>query len=752
MTAPIWMNELPKKKWAEYLKLKRPSFSITGKKEKNAFLKDLLGSAVLLLEKSHIGLALDRITLGLYFEKSTFLELIKSKGVLRHSSYLSVKNPVPGIAAFLIKYAELLRLSKQEIGYFESLVNSNVLYEELKRLNAIINLGVDQLANRSEVTIAQGKLPMSKFKALLAINEYNFLTNNTGNRELKNFALYEMHSKEEISVGISLLTERYNHRIGIDKYDLQIIDANYAQSKTAVNLIAASCLFINLKELELEQEVYGFQCVINGSKIHFKHPDELFAKSIEMSNLQYDLQAGANSLFNSVGNKKVPAFADLAIIFDEHLPELFDINELPFPRYVLKIPLPLFESAIGGLKIKYFREELNVIQSIARELMLDIAQWEKYMISTTLSYHDFLKLFRFFVFLAHLYTKKFTSLIADEDQILLIRSLIPSYRKKDLVGLLEKFAPHEVVISFLESIIWDAENENEPFCDLQYKSIIAFGDHYILPAILTGSSNLSRNIFVSEAKKGNNIKATQMHLHIPIAAILETAFEKRGFDTFKELPVRYKGLEQSESDIDFMAYADGLLVIAECKDSIHPTDVFEMRTTYANFQKAAKQMNYIKNALTDRTYIKTFCKKHGLIASDIKEIQTIIVSTSNKFWGSMFDGVPVRNVRELNAFMSQGVWTISDGNLKPFQYFLWDDPKVFKNSDLLKYCSNASAHSVKLNTFNDEVVNYGPKISKSTYSLTISDVHSAMQKEYTFVRKTYKQISNSAKNKLKKRV
>lgn len=244
------------------------------------------------------------------------------------------------------------------------------------------------------------------------------------------------------------------------------------------------------------------------------------------------------------------------------------------------------------------------------------------------------------------------------------------------------------------------------------------------------------------------MKSSQMDKHIPIACILKKAFEEKGFVTFSETPVKFKGSDQSESDIDFMAYSDGLLVIAECKDSVHPVDVFEMRTTYGHFRKAAKQMNYIKGALTDPDFMKVFRKKHKLF-QDIRQIQPIIVASNNKFWGSSIDGIPVRNVRELNAFMSQGIWTISDGTTKPFQYHLWEDPLVFQNADLVKYCSPVSAHQLKLNAFCEENVWYGERISKSTFNLAITDVHKLMQAEYKFSRKTYNQISKSGKLKLR---
>lgn len=465
MNEPIWMKDLPKKNWADFLRSNKPSFPTSSKKATAIFLKELLSSLTSLIGKLDVELALDRICLGLYFDKTAFLKMLKSEGILRHSSYLEVRNPVPGIAEYLLNYADILRLNGVEKEYFASLIKSVVLHEEMRKLNAIINVGVDQLAHRTNIPIGDGEMPMSKLKALLAINEYNFLINNLGNRGVKNFAKYEMHSKEEVSSGISLLTDRYNKRKGIDKFDMQVIDAVFGQSQAAIDLISAACLFINLKELELEMEIYGFQCVRIGSRIHFKHSDDLFAKSLEMSNIQYDLQSGANAVFSSICHKKVPAFSDIAVQLDKLIPKLFELNPSPFPRYVFKIPLPLFDKAIGGTKMLIWREEYIIIQGIMRELMLDMKNWETYMVRPLLSYYDFLRLFRFFILQSHLYAKKFEKLVSEEDQTLLVRSLIPCYKKTDLIGLLETFASKDIVREFLNAITWNAENDSELFCD-----------------------------------------------------------------------------------------------------------------------------------------------------------------------------------------------------------------------------------------------------------------------------------------------
>src|SRR4029079_603763 len=197
------------------------------------------------------------------------------------------------------------------------------------------------------------------------------------------------------------------------------------------------------------------------------------------------------------------------------------------------------------------------------------------------------------------------------------------------------------------------------------------GEFYLLQVIILASSNIPRSIFMSESKKGNNFKAAQIARHKPLAAIMTEAFTEKGFLCKSEIEIKYKTDSKQQGDVDFLAFKDGTLFIAQCKDSTYPTDFFEMRTTYAHVQKAAEQIEHILAALNDPAYQKKFEQQTGIKSADIKMIVPTIVLSNRKFWGYSLKGIPVRSIKEIVAFVVNGKWSFRLPEADLYKFRLW---------------------------------------------------------------------------------
>ncbi|MGO4876564.1 hypothetical protein ACEN2P_08180 [Pedobacter psychrotolerans] len=733
----IWINDLPKKNLINYLINQNPLIKFNKKAELKEKLQELLESIQVNIKSQHFGKAIDLLSLGLYLEKDTFFELIKSAGILRNSSYLETKNPISGISSHLIVHKDFFRFNDEELLHLQSLNNSLILHKELRRLNSYINSELDKFKIAHNFTTPTLVTKQSKFKALLAINEVNFITNLDGERTLADYSIYEFHSKEEISSSISELIERYEKRTGIQNYDLNIVDAEYAQGNQSRELITATCQFLTLKNLEIEIENYGYQIMKAGDKILVCHPDQNFSKSMELSNIQYQFQQMANANISYKRYPNVPSLHDIASAFHKNFPDLFSYKTDPTPRYVLSVPIKLYEKLLGDPDIALFREEIGIFTGIQAEMLLTLEGAKTYKIRPELSYYNFLRLQRFFMIQAILLRQKLLDLINVGKMQEVYRSVVGIFKREDLITALQSIGTLDEVKAFLDILTWIPTHKAKTL-DLQYKPFITKENYIIAPTSVIGKSNLGRNVFVSEAKTNNNMKATQGEKHISIAAVLKHGFENHGYLTEIEVPVKYKG-SQNESDIDFMAFKDGILFIAECKDSTLPTDPFEMRTPYSNLKKAASQINYLKSALSDKIFQAGFCKKYNL--SEIKQIIPVIVASNNKMWGSFLDGVSVRNVKELSAFLAHGTWTISEGdNVNIYQ--LWRGEK-FDVNDLIDFCSDKSVHQAMFNACIEVRDSITSKILKVSYKLDLIKLTEEMKKAFAFTTKTAKYIENT---------
>jgi hypothetical protein len=172
--------------------------------------------------------------------------------------------------------------------------------------------------------------------------------------------------------------------------------------------------------------------------------------------------------------------------------------------------------------------------------------------------------------------------------------------------------------------------------------------------------------------------------------------------------------------------------IAECKDAIHPVDSFEMRTTFYHIRKAASQLSFIMEALSDQQFLEKLCNRLNLNSADIKHIQPVIVLSNNKLWGYNFNGFPVRNVREIKGFMHSGNWNYSsiseDGVMK---FKLWSGDE-FKVEDLINYCNKTGPHSTWFDACIEKHFKYGEKIFKRIFAVDFQKLTENMKSKYSY--------------------
>lgn len=727
-----WLTGFPKDNWVEFLIATGPTNLLTSNKQKKPFLSAWLDEIDQLISAGKIGQCLNVIALGLYIDKEYFLEYLKKEGILRYSSYLGNRNPVPGIAKYLLHNSTFFKLSKAEQLYFTSLINFEQAFVYLNKLNRLINEELAKFPKSKSIAVNGRTYKVSRLKALLAINELNFITGKDGAKLIEDQSSYDFYSKEEISEAISFLIHRYKDLHGFKPYDLQLIDEAFINNG-AGDLIVKACQFKAIKELEIELEAYGYECILDQGKMIIRHPDPNFEKSLVISNVQYYLQNQANHYYNYINHKDTLLLMDVAKAFDEASSELFVLKTEPFPRYILYIPPQLFTHFLGEKKMMFFREEFSILESIERELMISIDKLDTYDIVDGLSFYEFIRLLRFFIIHSFLINVKYDNLIRKVDDALLFRSVIPVIKKEDLVMYLSMISTKEQVQLFLDIISWSVDSQNGDYLDLQYKPLLSYNEYYMFGFSVAGQSNLTRNVFLSQSKTGNNIKVQQVTNHTPIPDVLSEIFNQRGFLTRKDVSVTYKGTLQSESDIDFLAYKDGLLIIAECKDSLHPIDLFEMRTTLNHFKKATNQIKFLLEALSDESFLAIFCARIGINRLDLKIIQPVIVQSNNKFWGFEFEGIPVRNYRELEHFMKNGYWNFRFDEAGLAQFKLWDSDTV-SVQDIIRFCSPDSPHSAMYKACNLRQYKLSEKLYRETYSLVINDALDDLKDRYTYER------------------
>lgn len=278
------------------------------------------------------------------------------------------------------------------------------------------------------------------------------------------------------------------------------------------------------------------------------------------------------------------------------------------------------------------------------------------------------------MFLNLLFSKNILEKTKDNPEIL-FRSITPVLIKDFIYEILSHVTTKYKIDDFLDIVTWDPEQGK--IFDLQYQSFLFSGNYYIIPVNVFVNSNTIRNIFASGYKL-NNTQIFDDGKYDPISESLEKSFQCQGFRTIKKINYSFRTC----GEIDFLAYKEDFLFIAECKNSLLPTNIYELRNIYDSLNKANKQLNLVLDALKDSNTRKEISSKIRYDLKNIKRIRTAIITNNRIFIGLSFWNHPVRSVHEITNFLEKGNVEKNDG-----EYSLWEND-TFTINDLVNYLSD----------------------------------------------------------------
>jgi hypothetical protein len=178
----------------------------------------------------------------------------------------------------------------------------------------------------------------------------------------------------------------------------------------------------------------------------------------------------------------------------------------------------------------------------------------------------------------------------------------------------------------------------------------------------------------------------------PVSSIFET-----------NLKYSFKGIE---GEIDVLAVVDNCLFVFECKNSLHPCNPFELRTTYDYIQKAANQLTRFQDLWQQeifRTYLARKIKKQSPLPS---QLCSCIVTGNRMFSGLREQGHTVRPIRELCYIISKGEILLNSYNIYDknagkksiiIKFKLWKEEQL-NAENLLAYIQEHSLHKCYFNS------------------------------------------------------
>ena len=571
-----------------------------------------------------------------------------------------------------------------------------------------------------KINISQdSKVYFESIKSLLSISRniqtlFKVLLKEVDNLEIKSYLvavdslfwlLYDLQQdqangysvcKEELASAFSLYLYHSHHKKAIEKSNINKVNEKRLNSKYYIDKLKDFNKIILWKDIEVLVDHFRYTVTQNDAKVIVKAPDEKFDMSLRLGYERQSMQE-ISDFFDSWSElieKKYSIWKKSQAYYQKFKDSTFKIIDSPLKRIVMLFSEPQILRDIVGNKSLFLEEEM-MLQQIERNLFLGYQKVNKIKVYKSLSLFDIIKLQRLFAFMLFVFREYISSNNLFKSK-LFWRSVLPVFQANELKDFLADFLGKEKAKEIFELFTWRLES-NKIF-DLQTYPFINIEDWIVLPLGILTNSDLCRNVlqstrfrFDSESSEDPIVLEMERCLK-PVSSIFET-----------NLKYSFEG---TKGEVDVLAVVDNCLFIFECKNSLHPCNMFELRTTYDYIQKAASQLTRFQNLWQQepfRRYLATKIKTHNHLPS---QLCSCIVTGNRMFSGLREQGHSVRPIHELCNFICTGQILLNSCDITNkdaakksviIKIKLWNEDQL-KAEDLLGYIQEDSLHKCYFNS------------------------------------------------------
>lgn len=648
------------------------------------------------------------------------VEQIKRNGILRSSKYLFNITCVKKFLKELVSNSEMYGFYGNHINFFKSVF---ALYEIAIPLNALYNSITQRLIKNQRYVV----------KSLLVEVDSCFIYGITPRAEA--LGLSSGWTPEEVSEGYSYLIKVFNSLLGVKADNFNFTDPNSGYENIYLKLLNDAVTLCQYKEFEVMIESFPYQARIQSGELVIEATDPSVERSIRIGYTQSDIQLNIrreNFAKALELNPEIASIRRFAEKFFSGIGEnLVRLVDKPIRRYVLAFPMYQDVAEIFR-EDKNFAEDASMLEFIGKEDYVSASHVKNLPVVEDITVMDILKFQRLMTFLhvgIMLAIEKHPK-IWERVELQMV-SCIPVYKTNALVENLEQVIGKGKAIKILKIMSCDFAKE---FVDIQYTPIITSGEFCMFSLAIFTSSNLVRNLLVHHNRrltlhdKDKRLTPDEKAEVDPMQEKLLMALKEANFLVKDEFD---PGSKAKPCEMDLIAYKDGNIFIFECKNSYHPCNVFERRTTYNYIKYASTQLNLRKTWMSDEKNQRAALKKLEWDVPPTKKIHTCIALSNRIFNGLFIDGNQVRSVYELLNVLSEG--TIALGSEK---FSIWESDKLLV-TDFIKQLGPDSTVA----DFADSMFNIHRKIFIGKTSMNFNTLNIDFEKLSVLVRSRYRKIN-----------
>lgn len=633
-------------------------------------------------------LALDLFRAGLQQSEAEFVGQLRKLGVLRCSNYDFQSQ----ILNSLINETGKINISPDSQVYFKSIKSLLSISRNIQTLFKILLEEVDNIEIKSY---------------LVAVDSLFWLLYDLQQDQANG---YSVLMKEELALAFSSYLYHSHHKKAIEKSKINKVNEKRLNSKYYIDKLKDFNKIFLWKEIEVLVDHFRYTVTQNDAKVIVKAPDENFDMSLRLGYERHSLQEKSDfyDFWPELIKKNPSIWKKSQAYYQKFKESTFKIIDSPLKHIIMLFSEPQIIRDIVGNKSLFLEEEM-MLQQIERNLFLGYQKVNKIKVYKSLSLFDIIKLQRLFAFMFFVFREYISSNKLFKSK-LFWRSVLPVFQANELKEFLAIFFGKEKAKEICELFTWRLES-NKIF-DLQTYPFINIEDGIVLPLGILTNSDLCRNVLQSTGFRFDSESSED-----PIVLEMERCLKP--VSSIFETNLKYS-FEGTKGEVDVLAVVDNCLFIFECKNSLHPCNMFELRTTYDYIQKAAIQLTRFQNLWQQepfRRYLATKIKTHHHLPS---QLCSCIVTGNRMFSGLREQGHSVRPIQELCNIISKGeillnsynIYDQDAGKKSIIKFKLWKEDQL-KAEDLLGYIQEDSLHKCYFNS----LIRIEPKIKLKNKSL-----------------------------------
>jgi hypothetical protein len=538
---------------------------------------------------------------------------------------------------------------------------------------------------------------------------------------------YSQFTKEELAEAFSFYYFHLTQKFSENNIVLGLIDTKKVKSGYYLQILAELSKINHYRQCEILVDNFDYCATRVKSKIILEPKDELLEKSIRLGYIHYDMQALSDyQRFSDFSAQSLKSLSKAFIA--DFMDRIFEIKEVPVKRIVMQFPMiDEFRDMIVGDSL--FKEEYADVLKYGKELFVTKEQIEFVQIHGNITLIDVIKFQRFIRLLYWAY-EKFIEEKGLKNSSLFIQSIIPVFKRETFLESLEFIFGPDKYIDLFELLSWK-ESSNSVF-DLQTSPLLRIDKWIVYPLALIAQTNLVRNLLQKTRFRYDATSDID-----PVVNVLTKDLEPHSKTIKTNLSYRWK---KHQGDLDTVAVIDDILFVFECKNSLHPCNIFELRTSYDYIKKGSKQLRKFMDLFGNLEFREYFGKRINY--ENVSELKLVpcIVMGNRLFSGWKEKGCCVRPIHELCNVISSGEIVVnqldSQGKSINLGYFkLWEG-NCFSGRDLEKYIMSDSLHKPQFESM--ESVEGGVKIRsktiiQKTFALDIMSLHQMYSGVYSFI-------------------